>query len=105
MSSFGYPAAAVAEEGGGGAGGAGGVQQTPAEARLRHCLQQPRTQRWAAAEFCYSALDRPFFMFNPLSGLLAQLGLGEDARLTRKEWALIRSGLGEWGRQGYCWGV
>jgi hypothetical protein len=109
MSSFGYPAAAaVAEEGSGGSGAggaAGGVQQTPAEARLRHCLQQPRTQRWAAAEFCYSALDRPFFMFNPLSGLLAQLGLGEDARLTRKEWALIRSGLGEWGGQACCWCV
>jgi hypothetical protein len=95
MASFGYTSR------GGGDGGSGAAAaappQTAAEACLRHCLQQPRTQRWAAAEFAYSALDRPFFMFNPLSGLLAQLGLVDDARLTRREWSLVRSGLGEWG--------
>ncbi|KAI3433426.1 hypothetical protein D9Q98_003241 [Chlorella vulgaris] len=93
MASFGYTSR------GGGDGGSGAAAaappQTAAEACLRHCLQQPRTQRWAAAEFAYSALDRPFFMFNPLSGLLAQLGLVDDARLTRREWSLVRSGLGK----------
>jgi hypothetical protein len=81
-----------AEPGGGGGGGL--PPQSAGEARLRHCLQQPRTQRWAAAEFCYSALDRPFFMFNPLAGLLAALGLADGACLTRREWSLIRAGLG-----------
>lgn len=96
MSTFGYapPGSGASEEGGGGAA-AGGAPQSAAEAALRHCLQQPRTRRWAAAEFCYSALDRPFFMFNPLEGLLAALGLGGEAALTRKEWALLRAGLGE----------
>lgn len=89
---FGY---AAGDESAAAAGGASAVTpQSAAEAQLRHCLQQPRTQRWAAAEFCCSALDRPFFMFNPLSGLLTAMGLGQDARLTRKEWAIIRSGLG-----------
>jgi hypothetical protein len=92
MAGFGY--AAGGEEGGSAAAVAV-APQTAAEARLRHCLQQQRTQRWAAAEFLYSALDRPFFMFSPLAGLLAQLGLAEGSRLTRREWSLIRSGLGE----------
>lgn len=94
---FGYAAGedAAAAAGAVGAGaGAAGAPQSAAEAQLRHCLQQPRTQRWAAAEFCYSSLDRPFFMFNPLSSLLTAMGLGQDARLTRREWAVIRSGLG-----------
>lgn len=105
LNSFGYAAgeeaAAAAGAAGGAAAGSAGAPQSAAEAQLRHCLQQPRTQRWAAADFCCSALDRPFFMFNPLSSLLTAMGLGQDARLTRKEWAIIRSGLGAGLR---CWG-
>lgn len=76
MSSFGFPGAAGGEEGAAAAaaaaaGGAAAASQTAAEAGLRHCLQQPKTQRWAAAEFCCSALDRPFFMFNPLGERVA----------------------------------
>jgi hypothetical protein len=100
MSSFGFPGAGGTEEGSAAAAAAaaaGGAPppQSAAEAALRHCLQQPKTQRWAAAEFCCSALDRPFFMFNPLAGLLTALGLGEDAQLTRKEWSLLRASLGK----------
>ncbi len=83
MSSFGFPAAAGGEEGGAAAAAAGGAPppQTAAEAALRHCLQQPKTQRWAAAEFCCSALDRPFFMFNPLGE-----GQGCSTRLWTAVW-------------------
>lgn len=70
MSSFGFAAGAGGEDGSAAAeaaaAGAPPPPQTATEAALRHCLQQPKTQRWAAAEFCCSALDRPFFMFNPL---------------------------------------
>lgn len=36
-----------------------------AELQLRRCLDA-RTRRWAAAEFFYSAVDRPWFMQNEL---------------------------------------
>ncbi len=36
-----------------------------AELSLRRCLDA-RTRRWAAAEFFYSAVDRPWFMQNEL---------------------------------------
>lgn len=35
------------------------------ELALRRCLDA-RTRRWAAAEFFYSAVDRPWFMQNEL---------------------------------------
>ena len=35
------------------------------ELMLRRCLDA-RTRRWAAAEFFYSAVDRPWFMQNEL---------------------------------------
>ena len=35
------------------------------ELQLRRCLDA-RTRRWAAAEFFYSAIDRPWFMRNQL---------------------------------------
>ena len=42
-----------------------GVPPSEPELRLRRCLDA-RTRRWAAAEFFYSALDRPWFMRNEL---------------------------------------
>lgn len=36
-----------------------------AELQLRHCLDA-RTRRWVAAEFFCSAIDRPWFLHNPL---------------------------------------
>jgi hypothetical protein len=38
-----------------------GVPPGEAELQLRRCLDA-RTRRWAAAEFFYSAIDRPWFM-------------------------------------------
>ncbi len=38
---------------------------TAAEVALRHCLSG-RTRRWVAAEFVYSAIDRPYFMRSEL---------------------------------------
>lgn len=42
-----------------------GVPPSEPELRLRRCLDA-RTRRWAAAEFFYSALDRPWFMRNEM---------------------------------------
>ena len=42
-----------------------GVPPGEPELRLRRCLDA-RTRRWAAAEFFYSGLDRPWFMQNEL---------------------------------------
>jgi len=36
-----------------------------AELQLRHCLDA-RTRRWVAAEFFCSAIDRPWFLHNPM---------------------------------------
>lgn len=40
------------------------------ELALRRCLDA-RTRRWAAAEFFYSAVDRPWFMQNELKVCLS----------------------------------
>ena len=43
-----------------------GVPPGEPELQLRRCLDA-RTRRWAAAEFFYSAIDRPWFMRNQLA--------------------------------------
>eukprot|EP00955_Chlamydomonas_euryale_P010366 111405-Chlamydomonas_euryale.AAC.3 len=77
------------------------------ESVLRHCLSSQRARRWCAFEFHCSALDRPWFLRNELAELL-QLLLGPSVggvagshgvgaavvRLTRAEWALLRSAFG-----------
>ena len=42
-----------------------GFPPSEPELALRRCLDA-RTRRWAAAEFFYSAVDRPWFMQNEL---------------------------------------
>ena len=42
-----------------------GLSPGEPELALRRCLDA-RTRRWAAAEFFYSAVDRPWFMQNEL---------------------------------------
>ncbi|KAK9835338.1 hypothetical protein WJX81_003256 [Elliptochloris bilobata] len=64
-----------------------------AELQLRHCLDA-RTRRWVAAEFFCSAIDRPWFLHNPLQGLLAHLSIPERARLARAERSALRAVLG-----------
>lgn len=65
------------------------------EVRLRHALD-PRTRRWARAEFFCSALDRPWLADDGLQTLGNHFGLklGQLARLTRTEWTCIRRSLG-----------
>ena len=65
------------------------------ELRLRHALD-PRTRRWARAEFFCSALDRPWLASNGVQQLCNHFGLrkGQLARLSRTEWTCIRRSLG-----------
>ncbi|BDA45560.1 probable protein lin-9 homolog at C-terminar half [Coccomyxa sp. Obi] len=63
------------------------------ELRLRRCLDA-RTRRWAAAEFFYSGLDRPWFMQNELLDFLQHVGIPVSTKLTRTEWAALRAALG-----------
>jgi len=65
------------------------------ELRLRHALD-PRTRRWARAEFFCSALDRPWLANNGVQQLCNHFGLkkGQLARLSRTEWTCIRRSLG-----------
>ncbi|KAL3133301.1 hypothetical protein ABBQ38_007180 [Trebouxia sp. C0009 RCD-2024] len=65
------------------------------EVRLRHALD-PRTRRWARAEFFCSALDRPWLADDGVQTLCNHFGLklGQLARLTRTEWTCIRRSLG-----------
>ena len=65
------------------------------EVRLRHALD-PRTRRWARAEFFCSALDRPWLADNGVQTLCSHFGLkeGQLGRLSRTEWTCIRRSLG-----------
>lgn len=65
------------------------------EIRLRHALD-PRTRRWARAEFFCSALDRPWLADNGVQRLCNHFGLkeGQLARLSRTEWTCIRRAMG-----------
>lgn len=53
-----------------------------------------RCCRWCRFEFFYSAIDRPFFMQTGMDDLLRHCGLAGVTALTRKEWGLLRAGLG-----------
>ena len=46
-----------------------GEPVSPAELQLRHALG-PRLRRWVAAEWVYSAVDRPWFLRNEFAALL-----------------------------------
>lgn len=59
-----------------------------------HRVFGSRLRRWAIFEFFYSAIDRPWFMNETMTELLAHMGLPEKASLTRKEWTVLRSSLG-----------
>lgn len=65
------------------------------EVRLRHALD-PRTRRWARAEFFCSALDRPWLADNGVQTLCNHFGLkvGQLGRLSRTDWTCIRRSLG-----------
>ena len=65
------------------------------ELRLRHCLD-PRTRRWARAEFFCSALDRPWLANNGVQELCDHCNISpaQLARLSRREWGCIRKALG-----------
>lgn len=65
------------------------------EIRLRHALD-PRTRRWARAEFFCSALDRPWLADTGVRTLCNHFGVkeGQLGRLTRTEWTCIRRSLG-----------
>ncbi len=60
------------------------------EARLRHMLA-PRPRRWIACEFFYSAIDRPWFMENPLADWLRHVGISPTTKAYAQEWGLIKS--------------
>jgi hypothetical protein len=60
------------------------------EARLRHMLA-PRPRRWIACEFFYSAIDRPWYMENPLADWLRHVGISPATKAYAQEWGLIKS--------------
>ena len=72
----------------------GPAQNAPElELKLRHCLNV-RTRRWAFFEFFYSAIDRSWFMSDGLDALARHCGIPPKAKLTRREWSVLRSMLG-----------
>lgn len=70
------------------------AELAPADALLRHMLCG-RLRRWAAYEWHYSALDRPYFMRSEMQELLDVLGLSHVTHLPRGDWALLRAALGQ----------
>ena len=49
------------------------------------------------AEFFYSTVDRPLYLYSPMQDLVAHAGLGGTTAtptLTRRAWSLLRAGLG-----------
>ena len=63
-------------------------------ARLAAALHG-RLRNWVTAEFAYSSIDRGFFLRNEFVECLAALDAGRVTALTRTEWAVLRSKLGQ----------
>ncbi|KAI3971124.1 hypothetical protein MKW92_013665 [Papaver armeniacum] len=62
--------------------------------KLSRCLSTPMLRRWCAFEWFYSAIDYPWFAKKEFVEYLNHVGLGHVPRLTRVEWGVIRSSLG-----------
>ncbi|GMH20039.1 hypothetical protein Nepgr_021880 [Nepenthes gracilis] len=63
--------------------------------RLSNCLSNDHVRRWCVFEWCYSAIDYPWFAKSEFVEYLYHVGLGHVPRLTRVEWGVIRSSLGK----------
>ncbi|KAI3834665.1 hypothetical protein MKX03_006005 [Papaver bracteatum] len=62
--------------------------------KLSRCLSSPMLRRWCAFEWFYSAIDYPWFAKKEFVEYLNHVRLGHVPRLTRVEWGVIRSSLG-----------
>jgi hypothetical protein len=51
--------------------------------------------RWAVYEWFYSDIDRVYFQVNDFQECLNDLGLSKIRKLTRVEWAQVRSAMGK----------
>eukprot|EP00192_Tetraselmis_astigmatica_P009859 CAMPEP_0117651752 /NCGR_PEP_ID=MMETSP0804-20121206/2261_1 /TAXON_ID=1074897 /ORGANISM="Tetraselmis astigmatica, Strain CCMP880" /LENGTH=957 /DNA_ID=CAMNT_0005457753 /DNA_START=126 /DNA_END=2999 /DNA_ORIENTATION=- len=71
-----------------------GMSSCPEERRLRLLLASPKVRRWIMYEWFYCSLDRPWFMQNEMQEYLSHLGLSGALKLSRSEWACLRSALG-----------
>ncbi|GMH28423.1 hypothetical protein Nepgr_030266 [Nepenthes gracilis] len=58
--------------------------------RLSNCLSNYRIWRWCVFEWCYGAIDYPWFAKSDLVEYLYHVGLGHTLRLTHAEWGVIR---------------
>jgi hypothetical protein len=83
-----------------GAGSGSGVVATAADAaagaaRVAAALQRcSRARRWARAEWHCPPLDAPFFGRSDFRDWLDHAGLGDIARLPRRDWRAVRAPLG-----------
>lgn len=77
------------------AGGAGASLDGmyPMERCLRTLLVSSRVRRWCMHEWHYGALDRPWYLQNPLRDFLQHAGLGDVTHLARKEWSVLRAAI------------
>ncbi|CAB9499310.1 PHD and ring finger domains 1 [Seminavis robusta] len=57
--------------------------------KLINCLNGS-ARAWAIHEFFYSDLDRPWYSSNTFAKEVAKLGISPTAKLTRREWSLVR---------------
>lgn len=57
--------------------------------KLVNCLNGG-ARGWAMKEFFYSDLDRPFYTANAFAKEIAKLGISPNARMTRREWSVVR---------------
>ena len=57
--------------------------------KLINCLNGG-ARSWAIKEFFYSDIDKPWYNANPFAKEVAKLGILPTARLTRREWSVVR---------------
>lgn len=57
--------------------------------KLVNCLNGG-ARGWAMKEFFYSDIDRPFYTANSFAKEVAKLGILPNAKMTRREWSVVR---------------
>ncbi|XP_019100091.1 PREDICTED: protein ALWAYS EARLY 2 isoform X2 [Camelina sativa] len=71
------------------------VQEFFLKDKLSTSLSYPLARRRCIFEWFYSAIDHPWFAKKEFADYLAHVGLGHMPRLTRLEWSVVKSSLGQ----------